>query len=254
MLTLTTLMLAIAGNVYAATASPSASPTSTTAPTPNTKQLQIESLKERLATKVAELRQTQSKAMFGTVKSISVSTLVIETKTKDVKIDLTDDIKVAQNIKGKRTKLTIDDVAKNDAVTVFGTYDATLDLLKAKFIFIQNKPVDRMTGVVTEINRDDFTLTIRTIEERSIVIDIETTSRTVRWDGAEIIKSGYSKIALGDTLHITGTAVPKKENRYSAIRILDLGNLSGVIPNPTSTPEASPSAKATTSAPLKSTP
>lgn len=248
--------LALAGNVFAATASPSASPTSTTAPTPNTKQLQIESLKERLATKVAELRQTQSKAVFGTVKSISVSTLVIETKTKDVKIDLTDDIKVAQILKGVRTKLTIEDVKKGDEVTIFGTYDSTLDLLKAKYIFIQNKPPERVTGVVTEINRDDFTLTIGTTEERSIVIDIETTSRTVRWDGTGIVKSGFSKIAIGDMLHVQGTAVPKKENRYSAVRILDLGNLSGNAPSPvtTPTPIESPTIKATSSATLTPSP
>jgi len=121
-------------------------------------------------------------------------------------------------------------------VAIFGTYDSTLDLLKAKFIFIQNKPVDRIAGVVTDINRDDFTLTIRTVEERSIVIDIETTSRTVRWDGTSIVKSGFSKIAMDDTLHIQGTVVPKKENRYSAIRILDLGNLSGTVPTATATP------------------
>ena len=241
-ITLSFLSLGLAGNVFASTASPSASPTATVAPTPNTKQLQIESLKERLATKVAELRQTQSKAVFGTVKSISVSTLVIETKTKDVKIDLTDDIKVAQILKGVRTKLTIENVKKGDEVTIFGTYDSTLDLLKAKYIFIQNKPLERVTGVVTDINRDDFTLTIQTTEERSIVIDIETTSRTVRWDGTSIVKSGFSKIAIGDTLHIQGTAVPKKENRYSAIRILDLGNLSGAVPTATETPspEATP--------------
>ena len=242
-ITLSFLSLGLAGNVFASTASPSASTTATVAPTPNTKQLQIESLKERLATKVAELRQTQSKAVFGTVKSISVSTLVIETKTKDVKIDLTDDIKVAQILKGVRTKLTIENVKKGDEVTIFGTYDSTLDLLKAKYIFIQNKPLERVTGVVTDINRDDFTLTIQTTEERSIVIDIETTSRTVRWDGTSIVKSGFSKIAVGDTLHIQGTNVPKKENRYSAIRILDLGNLTGNATLPTAT--ATPTTEAT---------
>ena len=79
-------------------------------------------------------------------------------------------------------------------------------------------------------------MTIQTTEERSIVIDIETTSRTVRWDGTSIVKSGFSKIAMDDTLHIQGTVVPKKENRYSAIRILDLGNLSGTVPTATATP------------------
>lgn len=250
------MSLTLASRVFAATASPSGTPTPTVKPTPDSKQLQIESLKERLATKVAELRQTQSKAVFGTVKSTSVSTLVLETKTKDVKIELTDDIKVAQILKGSRTKLTIEDVKKGDSVTIFGSYDSTLDLLKATYIFIQNKQPDRVTGVATEINRDDFTLTIRTAEERLIIIDIETTTRTVRWDGTTVVKSGYSKVAVGDTLHITGLAVPQKENRYSAIRIMDLGNLSGNVPSPatTPTPIESPTIKATSSAILTPSP
>lgn len=241
------MSLTLAQRVFAATASPSGTPASTVKPTPDSKQLQIESLKERLATKVAELRQTQAKAVFGTVKSRSVSTLVLETKTKDVKIELTDDIKVAQILKGSRTKLTIEDVEKGDSVTIFGSYDSTLDLLKATYIFIQNKQPDRMSGVATDINRDDFTLTIRTAEERLIIIDIETTTRTVRWDGTAVVKSGYSKVAVGDTLHITGLAVPQKENRYSAIRILDLGNLSGTTPSPAVTPTAEASLSATLS-------
>src|SRR5688572_27783920 len=94
---LSVLFLMIATRVAAAT--PTATPSAGT-PTPTNK---IDDLKERLATKVAELRQTQRKAIYGTIKAVSVSTFTVETATNDLKIELTDDIKVFQMIKGKRT-------------------------------------------------------------------------------------------------------------------------------------------------------
>src|SRR3989344_8178245 len=80
----------------------------TVIPTATDEQLkQIENLKDRLATKVAELRQTQRRAIAGTVKKVEVSTLTIETETKDIKIDLPDEITVIQYLKGVRTLLSI---------------------------------------------------------------------------------------------------------------------------------------------------
>lgn len=188
-------------------------------------QKRIEELKDRIATKVAELSQTQRRAIFGSVKAVSVSTATIETQTKDIKIELTDDIKIFQNIKGKRTALTTDDLAKGDVVSVFGDHDTTLDLLKAKVIFIQGALPQQNSGKVTEINKTAFTLIIQPPEGPSVTVDIEKSTKTTIWDGKSVVKGGFSKIAVGDTVHVVGSAVAKTENRISADRILDLGSL-----------------------------
>ena len=207
---------------------------------PRDNQKQINDLKDRLATKVAELRQLQRKAIFGTVKAVSTSTATIETKTKDVKIELTDDIKIAQIIKGTRTKLTADNLDKGDQVAVFGEFDATLDLLKAKVIFIQAAPTQRIAGMVTDTSKADFTLTVKTPEGKNYIVDIETVTKIAVWTADKgITKGGFSKITVGDTVHVAGSLVPKKDNRMSASRILDLGNLSGTpiaTPTPAETP------------------
>ena len=211
-------------------------------PTPvSDKQKQIDDLKERLATKVAELRQTQRRALFGTVKSTSVSTVTVETNTKDVKIELTDDIKVFQIIKGVRTTLTTDNLDKGDAVVVFGEYDTTLDFLKGKVIFIQNVLHERTSGTVSDVNKTDFAIAIQTPEGRSIIVDIEKATKILlRGADNTATKGGFSKITIGDTVHIVGTPVLKKDNRISGLRILDLGNLSGSTPAITETPKATP--------------
>lgn len=207
---------------------------------------QMEELKARLATKVAELRTVVKRAMSGTVKSVSVTSATIETKTKDIKIELTDDVTVTQMIAGKRTPLAIDKIEPKDVVTVFGTYDETLDLLKAQYIFIEStSTITRLTGIVVDVDTEDFVLTINTSEGRILTVDIEKATKTTMWTKAGgLAKGGFSKIAVGDTVHITATPVAKKENSYSASRILDLGNITGAAATPTSlvTPVASASA------------
>ncbi len=207
------VLLTLAPSAFAVTSTPSAT------------AQKIEDLKDRLATKVAELRQTSRKAIFGTVKSTSLTSFVVETKTKDVKIELTDDLNVIQYLKGKRTTLTTENIAKGDTVAVFGDYDTTLDLLKAAVVFIQGAIPERVNGTVASRNDKEFTLTIISPQGQSFTIDIEKATKTLGWDREkkELVKSGFSKIATDASVHVVGTLVPKQERRISATRIVDLG-------------------------------
>ncbi len=223
----------LATRVAAQTATPSATP-------PSDKAKQIEDLKERLATKVAELVQTHKSAIHGTVKDVTISTITIETPTKDIKIDLTDELVIFQNIRGKRTKLTSDELAKGDIVTVFGDYDTTLDILSARVVFIQSAPPARTSGLVTAIDREAFTITVTPPQGPAVTVDIEKTTKTVLWDGKSLAKSGFSKIQTGEAVHVVGSLVPKQENRISASRIVDLGNRNGTAAQPTQAPATSP--------------
>lgn len=217
-----------------AVATPTASPSANGSPTATAIPNQIDDLKERLATKVAEMRQSQKKAISGTVKSITISTLTIETRTSDVKIELTDTLKVIQTIKGQRTVLTTDDIDKGDAVVVFGDYDTSLDLMKAKVIVIQNALPQRVSGKITNIDQKEFTITIETPEKQSYIIDIEKTTNIQSFlPESGVQKSGFSKIENGSTIHVTGITVPKTEHRISALRILNIGNPAGNTPTPT---------------------
>ncbi len=223
--------------VEAVTATPSATPAG------NAKQ--VEDLKDRLATKVAELRKVQRRALAGKVKSVSVSTITIETKTKDIKIELPDDVVVIQYLKGVRTKLTTAAIDKGDTVVVFGGYDATVDILKAQVIVIQNTSPRRAAGTVTAVDKKEYTLTVLTAGGQAYTIDIETITKIFAWDKGPV-KSGFSKVSVGDTVTVLGTDVPIKENRISAIRILDIGNLTNPQPSPQPTPIPAASSSATT--------
>lgn len=210
-----TALFSFGSSVFAATATISAT------------TQKIEDLKDRIATKVAQLKTTQRRAVYGTVKATSITSFTVETTSRDLKIELTDDITVIQYLKGKRTFLTLEDIAKGDTVVVFGQFDTTLDLLTARVVFIQGVLPQYAAGAVSGRNDKEFTLTITTPENQIYTIDIEKTTKTVFWDKVkkELVKSSFSKIATGSAIHVMGQAVPKKELRISADRILNLGNL-----------------------------
>lgn len=233
------------------TAATSATPSATATPIKNK---QVEDLKERIATKVAQLSQTERRAIYGTVLTTSISTLTVETATKTMKIELTDDIKVFQMIKGKRTSLTVEDVSKNDVVSIFGTWDSAVEVLKAKVIFIHgsNEAVQRVIGTVTEAKKADYTILLNTKDGTSYTVDFETITKTNVWSKEKgLEKAGFSRLTAGDTLLVVGTEVPKKNNRISALRILDIGNLTGVTP--AEVKEATVSAAKPTAVPTKKT-
>jgi len=213
-----------------------ATPTATAIPIKNK---QVEDLKERLATKVAQLRQSERRAIYGTVKTTTISTLTIETPNKDIKIELTDDIKVFQTLKGKRTALTIEDVTKNDIISVFGDWDTSVEVMKAKIIFIHStqENIQHITGTILETKKADFTITLTTKEGTTAIIDFETATKTNVWTREKgMEKGGFSRLLPGETIMVVGTSVPKKENRISAHRILDIGNLTGETPATTPSP------------------
>ncbi len=239
--------------IYAVETKTSPSVTPTVTPVKNK---QVEDLKERLATRVAQLSQSERRAIYGTVKATTISTLTIETINKDIKIELTDDIKVFQMLKGKRTELTIEDVAKDDIVSVFGNWDTAVEVLKAKVIFIHSasQSTTQVVGTITETKKSDYTITTKTKDEKTYIIDFETTTKTNVWTKEKgIEKGGFSKLLPGDTIVVVGTAVPKKENRVSALRILNIGNLTGEKPTPTpEEKEATGSSAKLTGTPTKS--
>ncbi len=220
--------LLLTTSAYAATSTPSA-------------QQKLDTLKDRLASAATQLKQSQKRAVFGTVKTTSVSTITISTKTNDLKIELTDTISVFELIKGKRTELTTDQVTRGDDVVVFGDYDTNLDILKAQVIFIQGSIPERITGTITAVSKKDYTITIATPEEQSYIVDFETTTKNFNWTkDTGVQKAGFTQLIVGDTIHVLETQNPKIANRVSALRILDIGNLTGVTPTTRPSPTPTP--------------
>lgn len=214
-------------------ASPKPSKTTTTA---------VDDLKERLATKVAELNTTERRAISGTVKSISVASFVVETSTKNLKIELNDDIKVYKIDGVKKTTLSTDNLKEDMDISIFGLYDGTLDLMNAKIIYIEPTPLTTLVGSVAKVDAADYSLTLESSTGTTNIIDYEKYTVSEVWSPSQKFqKLGFSKITQNNPIVTTGIQNIKDKSRYSAYRILTINlNPTEAIPK-----DATPSATIT---------
>lgn len=226
--------------IFAQTPLSSSSAVPSQAPTEKSEKLkQIEDLKDRLATKVAELRKTSQKALFGIIKSVSVSSLTLETNDRDIKMELTDDITVVDTTKGTKVKKTIENLTDDAFAVVFGQYDGTLDILTAKHIVIQKKPETMVRGIISVVDAKAYTIGVTTIDNRELLVDFEKTTDAKMWSGTgNPAKIGFSKIIPGDKMFVYGIVDAKDPNKISAIRLLTIETVS---PTATQSVTASPS-------------
>ncbi len=210
-ITFIVLLLVASGSTSKLYAATSATPS----PTAAILQKKIDDIKERLATKAAELTHFELRVSEGTIKTVSVASITVETSTKELKLELPDEVKVVQYLKGKRTMLTTEDLSKNDYVVIFGEYDTTLDVLKPSVVFIQGSRPVRITGEITNVNAKTYTLTVQALDGTEYTLDYETSTKTSQWtqNGKELTKIGFSKLIKGSVITATGFSDARMINK-----------------------------------------
>jgi len=187
---------------------------------PSAAKAKIEDLKDRLATKVAELTTTQQIAVFGNVKTITVASMIVETSDKDLKIDLADDIKLVQYLKGKRTVLDIEKLEKNDSIVIFGDHDMTLDVVKPKIIHIVEEKESVFGGVVGAVDNKNYTFEISTFEGTTLTIDFEKSTKAKILINDKFEKAGFSNIKADMIVLVNGTNSKESKDRISATKLV----------------------------------
>jgi hypothetical protein len=80
-----------------------------------------------------------------------------------------------------------------------------------------------LSGKITDINKDDFSIKVSTTDKDTYTLDIENSTNQTLMDikTLELDKIGFSKLKEGDTIHFvikkTGT---EKEKRFTAIKLV----------------------------------
>src|SRR3989338_2050023 len=204
---------------------------------------QNELLKEKIATKVAKIRDKEKGAFLGTVKSVGNSNAVLTVPAGETEFTFSEDTLYFQINDNQKKEWPEAKLKTGDYISVFGYYNESRDLFSAKYIFLQEKLI-RIVGKIADIDKNKYTLNVRARDGEK-TIDFETytvTSQLVTGRGSQ--KGGFSKFAIGDTVSIIGTINPKADERYSALRILHLPV--SVSPTPAvSTPAATITPKIT---------
>lgn len=226
---------------------PKKSPTVSPTPAENLmdKLKQIKILKEKIATKVAELREKEMAAIAGTVKAVAANSMTITSVKGERVITISEDVQVFLLSNSSRTPSTAEKIKQGDSIAAIGYVEDAKQTLVASYIYIQNRSIQHFSGKITNIDRTNFTITIKE-KLQEILVDIEKNTRTAAYDAKQdaLVRAGFSKLAVGDTVHIAATPNVKEEQRFSALRIAAINFDTGTLPTTATTPTKAASGSA----------
>ncbi len=210
------------GILYAQTKTATSSSVNVT-PTVAIEDKEIQNLKDKIATKVAELtKDKNNKAISGFATEVKGSILKIKNENdEEYEIKPDDAISKYYQITGTAKKeIQLSDLKKGMFLIVTG-------ILNDKIITANTIYVDEMflvkSGKVTEVDKNNFALKVVTTEKDTMTLEIETATKQemLNIKTFEVEKVGFSKIKEGDTVHfVVKKTGAEKDNAYSASKIL----------------------------------
>lgn len=183
---------------------------------------EIKSLKDKIATKVAELREKNNKAVSGFVTKISGSVITIKNENGlEYSIKLDEALTKYYRIAGTQKKeIEQSDIETGLFLIVTGVeHDRTVT---ANIVYIDEKFLTK-SGSITEVDKENFTLSVTSTDQDPYILNIETVTKQQMMNVKTLAveKSGFSKIKEGDTIHfVVKKKGNEKDNTYSAIKIL----------------------------------
>lgn len=192
----------------------SASPTSS----PNVES-QIGDLKERIASRVAQLKLVEKRGIIGEVNEVSNTQITLSDLKGDTRFVDVDELTRFESDSDE--DFGISDIKKGQTLGVLGLYNKQSRRILARVVSQVSLP-KFIHGAVETLDLENFTLIVVSEENKVITVDVETISKTQVYDSdlKEFVRSGFSKIKIGENVIIIGTPDKKEKNRIAAEKIL----------------------------------
>lgn len=188
----------------------------------------VKILREKIATKVEEMRKKDQRAYAGKILKIDDTSITIgsvennDDKQYLIKIDET--LTNMFRIVGATSKeIKKSDLKKDDYVIVTG--QQLNEGIEADSIYIDEEFIVR-TGSIIEVSKDSFFLKVVTNDKEEYTLDIQNSTRQFMYNmkTKENERTGFSKLKEGDSIHFvvskTNPGNSTEKNRYDAVRIL----------------------------------
>jgi hypothetical protein len=190
-------------------------------------------LKEKVASKIAELKVISKRGVIGTIKSIKDTSLIINSNSKDITIETDAATNITLLQKGKRSSLKLTDLKADQKILVWGQYNNDQETLKAKQILVRVFS-QTYTGTVKSIDKDNIILINDDGKEVKLGISPSTTIKIVG-KNKTLSKSDIKTFSEGDFVHVYSTS-------DNALRILILpksvlSSIASETPKPTASPK-----------------
>lgn len=220
--TITTLLLTtvffLSSHNFVFAVSPTVSPAPTV--TKQDKLIdEINTLKEKVASKVAELQLVEKRGIIGMVTDVTGNKITLQDSNSNTKIVDVDELTKFSS-PGVKGTFGISDISKGTVMSVTGLYNKQSKRILARFINTTTLPV-YLSGVITDIDKANYTITIINEKQIKTIIDIENITKTQTYTEADgLQRIGFSKLKVDERVYAAGFMDEKQKNRMTGSRII----------------------------------
>lgn len=201
----------------------------TTTPAPTTAnekpspESQINKLKDRIASRVAELKLVERRGIIGSVTEVSNTSITLSDIQNTTRIVDVDELTKFSSPSAKGS-FGISDITKKTKLGVLGLYNKQSRRLLARFVDVLISPIV-IHGVVQQVDKDEFTIKVAT-ERETFLVDVQTTTKTSSYtENSGIVRSGFSKIKDGQRILVVGFPDKTDETKIIPTRIITFPEL-----------------------------
>jgi hypothetical protein len=212
----------------------------TASPTNAIFQQQINDLKNKIASRVAELNLVEKRGIAGVV-----------TYHSDVQINLTDlngnsrivDVDELTNFSSNSKSFGISDIKNGQMLSILGLYNKQSKRILARKVEAIPPFPQIIYGGVGLIDDKNFEITV--IKENGVkaVIEVQDITKTFSFTNSSLTKSGFSKITSPEAIIVIGNPDEQNADKILAQRIILLPEIDitnrinfGVLLSPTVAP------------------
>lgn len=194
-----------------------------TTPTPtgsvNNIEQQIDNLKDRIASRVAQLKLVDKRSVVGKVTSVSETQLTLMDTKGNVRIIDVDELTKFSSPTAK-SSFGISDITKGTLIGTIGLYNKDSRHLLARWVDVLQSPTI-YSGAILSIDKDNFNITVETPDKEDHVVNIQDITKTSSYSSAtNLTKSGFSKLQEGQRVMVIGVPDAKNSSTLLATRIL----------------------------------
>lgn len=204
--------------------SPTLAPTTvaspTTKPTNSPAMDQINAFKERVASKVAELKLVDRRGIIGTVTAISSTQLTLtDVQGKTQFVDVDELTKFASD--SAKDSFGISDITKGETLGILGLFNKQSKRIMARFVEGSISLPIVIHGAIASIDKENFAFTVITEKGTKYTIDVENLTKTQSYTKTGgLVRAGFSKLEVGQHIIVTAYQNTKDKTRYIGSRIL----------------------------------
>lgn len=212
---LTLVFFSITSGAFAISISPTPTPNQNA----NALEQQINNLKDRIASRVAQLNLVEKRGIIGTVTDVTENQITITDTQGNMRFIDVDELTKFSSPSAK-TSFGISDITKKSMLGALGLWNKDSRRLLARFVDILIIP-QVISGGVSGIDSKNFNLDVLTADGKTISVDVENITKTsVYTKTGGLTKAGFSKIALAERITIIGFLDKNNPTHIIASRII----------------------------------